>query len=324
VASPFTIQASVLDQGRCLTVDDPDEAVAVFSAKDRTSWLKITYQDELTVAHFLRNRLGFHELAVEDSLSSYERPSLHEYSDHLFLSVGEIVQIEGVEHYQDVGFFLTEKSLVTVSRSEGKSLDEWWTRWQKNPAAVGTEPAMLMHALIDSIVDHYYVVADGMEDAVDELVDAITRGDNQQLRELLGLKRRLIQLRRNITPVRDMMNGLLRRDMLLVPASARPYFQDIYDHTLRLSEMTDINRETLTSALDVHLSSVSNNLNTVMKKMTVISTVLMSGALIAGIYGMNFKHMPELNWFWGYPFALILMVAAGLLILGLFRWKKWI
>jgi magnesium transporter len=117
------------------------------------------------------------------------------------------------------------------------------------------------------------------------------------------------------------MNGLLRRDLAKIPDSARPYFQDVYDHILRITEQADINRETLASLLDVHLSTVSNNLNEVVKRMTVVSTILMTGALVAGIYGMNFEHMPELKWPHGYYIALSMMIAMTVVIVTYFKRK---
>ena len=322
--APFTVQATVLENGTCIENADAEQAIKNFTDPSRTAWLHVSYQDKEAAAQYLQANLGFHELAVEDSLSEFERPTLHEYDDHLFLSAAQVASDQTLEHYSEIGFFLTESSLVTVTNGPAPIVDTWLARWKRNPGRIGTRPADLLHAVLDSIVDEYYVVADRMEDEVDDLIDDIYRGDNSQLRALLQLKRRLIELRRRVTPMRDILNGLLRRDIILIPSDTRHYFQDVYDHTLRLAELADISRDTLTSALDVHLSTVSNNLNNVMKKMTVISTVLMSGALIAGIYGMNFKYMPELQQRWGYPFALLLMVVAGLTILGLFRWKKWL
>jgi magnesium transporter len=322
--APFTVRAMVLEDGACQEDANPEKAIRDFADPGRTAWLHVSYQDQQAAGVYLEKKLGFHELAVEDSLSEFERPTLHEYSDHLFLSAAQVSTDDGAEDYSEIGFFLTATSLVTVTKGQAPVIDAWLARWKKNPDRIGTRPAELLHSVIDSIIDEYYVVADRMEDEVDDLIDVILRGDNTQLRALLQLKRRLIELRRRVTPMRDILNGLLRRDIVLIPPDTRPYFQDVYDHTLRLAELADISRDTLTSALDVHLSTVSNNLNNVMKKMTVISTVLMSGALIAGIYGMNFKYMPELQQRWGYPFALLLMVVAGLTILGLFRWKKWL
>jgi magnesium transporter len=124
--------------------------------------------------------------------------------------------------------------------------------------------------------------------------------------------------------MRDILNALLRRDIRLIPVETKPYFQDVLDHVLRLSEVQDMNRETLAALLDVHLSQVSNNLNLVVKKMTVVATVLMVMTLIAGIYGMNFRFMPELQWRLGYPFALGLMGLSAVVALAVFKRVKWL
>jgi magnesium transporter len=320
---PIQVKATVLREGACHDDLSIEDAIKAFRDPKLVTWLHITYLDKDKAADFLHS-LGFHILAVEDALNEDERPSLHEYDDNFFLSAWKVISKGEDERYVEVGFFVTKSSLVTVCAEPLPMVDSWVDRWKKSPDRIGGTPVDLMHSVIDNIVDEYYTVADEMEDQVDELIDNIYHGDNQQIRKILLIKRRLIEMRRHINPVRDIMNSLLRRDMILVPPASRAYLQDVYDHTLRLSELTDINRETLTSALDVHLSTVSNNLNTVMKKMTVISTVLMSAALIAGIYGMNFHFMPELSWFWGYPFALILMFASGIGILILFKWKNWL
>ncbi len=324
VEAPFSLRAGVFSNGSCQVHEDPEQAVADFGNPNKTTWIHVVYQSEKEAAEFLSKSLGFHELAVEDSLNDEERPTLHEYDNHLFLSVAKVRSEGEKEAYIEVGFFVSQTSLVSVAPEEIPLINTWMERWHKKPDRIGNRPIELLHSLIDSMVDEYYAIADKMEDEVDDLIDNIYQGDNANLHRLFLLKRRLIEMRRHVTPIRDIMNGLLRRDMILVPPDTRHYLQDVYDHTLRLAELVDINRETLTSALDVHLSTVSNNLNTVMKKMTVISTVLMSSALIAGVYGMNFRYMPELGWFWGYPFALLLMVVSGLAILALFRWKRYL
>jgi magnesium transporter len=323
VEAPFDVHVSVLENGSCSEHVNPEQAIVDFKHQTKPAWLHIVYRDKEAVATYLES-LGFHPLAVEDAINDSERPTLHEYEDHLFLSASKVTSEGDVERFTEIGFFATKSSLVTVAPEAIPLIESWFARWKKSPDRFGNPPIDLMHSVMDAIVDEYYVIVDKMEDEVDGIIDDIYRGEDTQLKGLLKLKRRLIDLRRHVTPMRDIVNGLLRRDVVLIPASARAYFQDIYDHTLRVAELADINRETLTSALEVHLSTVSNNLNAVMKKMTVISTVLMSGALIAGIYGMNFKHMPELSWFWGYPFALLLMLVSGLGIIGLFRWKKWL
>jgi magnesium transporter len=303
---------------------DEAEIVRRIRENDGQVWLRVIVHDPEAAGTLLRDKLGFHELAVEDALSPHERPSLHEYGDHLFMTAARVDHSAGGERYTEVGFFLRGNALVTVAHERIPLMEAWFQRWMATPHRFGDQPAFLLHALVDAIVDEYFPVIDALEDNVDSLAERIYGGDTHQVRAILSEKRRFLDLRRHITPLRDILNGLLRRDIEVIPAEAKIYFQDVYDHTLRLAEIADLNRDTLTSVLDVHLSTVSNNLNEVVKKMTVISTVLMTGSLVAGIYGMNFRHMPELHWMYGYPFAIFLMFLLGAGILIAFRWKRWI
>ncbi|MDW8364157.1 MAG: magnesium/cobalt transporter CorA, partial [Myxococcales bacterium] len=193
------------------------------------------------------------------------------------------------------------------------------------PERVGRTPAHLLHLLLDAIVDEYFPIADTLEEKADDLEEAIFAGDGSvQVADILRVKRRLLELRQHITPLRDILNALLRRDVELIPDEVVPYLQDVYDHTLRVAELADINRDILAGVLDAHLSVTSHRLNEVMRILTVISTLLMSAALIAGIYGMNFEFMPELRWKAGYPFAGAMMVLVALIELYIFRRKGWI
>jgi len=302
-----------------------DEAIEAIHREDRMVWINVVVKQTEAVRHLLQERMGFHELAVEDALSDIERPTLQEFGNHIFVAASKVMVTPGKpEEYLEVGMFLGRSSLVTVVTQPLPFLHTWFERFEKKPHPPEEAASFLMHSIIDSIVDEYFVAIDALEDEVDALGDEIYAGNTKKIGGILQFKKRLLDLRRHISPTRDILNGLLRHDLQIVPDAARVYFQDVYDHTLRIAEIADVNRDTLTSLLDVHLSTVSNNLNDVMKKMTVISTVLMSAALIAGIYGMNFRHMPELEWPLGYLFAWLLMIGSGLGILLLFRWKKWI
>ncbi len=302
-----------------------DQAVEAISRGEQRVWVDVIARDREAARRLLQDRLGFHELAVEDSLSPDERPTLQEYDDHIFLVIPAVVGFQdGKDEFEEVGFFLKGNSLVTVAGRHVPQVDAIFARWIKRPKHVGDTPADLLHSIVDALVDAYFPAIDDAEDAVDELADIIFAGDTGQVANVLALKRRVLEIRRRLAPVRDILNTLLRRDMMLVPQETKRYFQDVYDHVLRIGEIADLNRDTLASLLDVHLSTVSNNLGAVMKKMTVLATMLMTMALISGIYGMNFEHMPELKWRYGYPFALALMFAAGGLILFLFRRFRWL
>jgi len=299
------------------------EAIDAVKSGDRPVWLDMQVHDREAAKHVLQDVLGFHELAVEDALSTNERPTLQEFKDALFLVVPAFVK-NGADVFEEVAFFMRRNALVTVTLGPVPPLDKWFERWTDRPERVGTHPAFLLHLLIDAIVDDYFPALEYLEDAIDDLGDRIFAGDTTQVKDLLHFKKKLLELRRRLTPIRDVLNALQRHDLIAIPAEVRPYLQDVYDHVVRLTELAEINRETVASFLDVHLSTVSNNLNIVVKKMTVVSTVLMVMAIVSGIYGMNFDHMPELHWANGYYFALTLMAVLAGLVVVVFKVIRWI
>jgi magnesium transporter len=243
----------------------------------------------------------------------------------LFLTAHAVQQQNGEEVYTEIGFFLGQHFLVTVHTEAVPLIEYWFQRWTTQPDKVGKTSAHLLHLLLDAIVDEYFPLGDTLEEKSDELEDAIFAGSRDvQVGDILQVKRRLLEMRQHITPLRDILNALLRRDMELIPDEVVPYLQDVYDHTLRIAELADLNRDILAGVLDAYLSVVSNRLNEVMRILTVISTVLMSAALIAGIYGMNFVHMPELRWKAGYPLAAAMMVVVGVVEWYIFKRKGWI
>jgi magnesium transporter len=162
-----------------------------------------------------------------------------------------------------------------------------------------------------------------VEDDVDLLEEHILAGGSETVGDVLRLKRRLLEMRRRVTPIREVLNSLLRSDGLLMTDDVKRYLQDVFDHTLRLAETIDVNREILGGVLDAHLATVSNNLNIAMRVLTAAATFLMTASLIAGIYGMNFAFMPELRQAWGYPFALGLMALCATAEWVYFRRKGW-
>lgn len=286
------------------------------------TWTHVVSLDVAASTSFLIDRYGFSELEVEDALSEGERPHLHENGDHLFFTVPAVRVEDSKLHFAEIGFFLGKDRLVTVSTVTVERLHSMFDRacgkqGERNPSA-----SRLAYLLLDAIVDDYYPAMDMLEDKAEALEDLVFGGRPVPIKDLLRVKRRLLEVRRRLTPVRDILNGLLRHDIIFVAKHDRPYYQDIYDHVLRVLEHVDLNRDIVASVLDANLATVSNRLNETMKILTVASVILMSAALVAGVYGMNFKHMPELDWMWGYPFAIGLMLVIGLVQLWVFRRKK--
>lgn len=316
--------ARLEDGGRCREID-LDEAVRAVRDPGKPVWVDIVVDDDDAAAReLLERKMGFHELAVEDALSDRERPALQEYDSTIFLVVPTALSEEDRERYVEIGFFLSPYALVTVSRESTPVLDRTYERWSTRPGHLAHSVANVLHAIVDDIVDGYFLVIDEVEDRVESLSDSLFEGKEGQLAEIVRMKRRLMKLRRVIAPVRDVMNSLLRRDLEAIPDEARRYFQDVMDHVLRIGETVDSFRDALTSMVDIHLSNVSNNLNKIVQRMTVVATVLATMTLVAGVYGMNFDHMPELHWRYGYPFSIALMFGSGAVVLLVFKRMKWL
>ena len=197
-------------------------------------------------------------------------------------------------------------------------------RWKAPDSPLGHEVSALVHALLDALVDSYFPLMDQVADRVEDLEDTIfIQYDESAIQTIFGLKKDLLSLRRVIAPERDVLNVLLRRQLPIFHPEDIAYLQDVYDHIVRVTDSVDTYRDLLSSALDSYLSLQSNNLNQVMKLLTMASIVLMTDALIAGIYGMNFRYMPELGWRLGYGWALLLMALATIGVTLYFRRRKW-
>ncbi len=227
---------------------------------------------------------------------------------------------------QAINLFIGANYLVTVHYGPMRHVQETLARWQAPNSPLGHRVSALVHALLDAIVDDYFPLTDQLADRIEELEleDTIfVHFDQKSIETIFGLKRDLLNLRRVVAPERDVLNVLLRRELPIFRSKDTAYLQDVYDHIVRVTDNIDTYRDLLSSALDSFLSIQSNNLNQIMKLLTMGSILLMSGALVAGIYGMNFRYMPELNQPWGYPFALGLMVVISVILVFFFRSRRW-
>jgi magnesium transporter len=183
----------------------------------------------------------------------------------------------------------------------------------------------LAYSVIDTIVDHYFTILEKLGERIETLEDEVVENPEQKIiNDIHQLKRQLINVRRSIWPLREVLNIMGRGDSALITDSIHPYLRDVYDHTIRIIETIEAFRDILAGILDIYLSNISNRINAVMKVLTIIATIFMPLTFIAGIYGMNFKSMPELEWRLGYPLILLVMTAIGISMLIYFRRKKWL
>jgi magnesium transporter len=261
----------------------------------------------------VQREFSLHDLAIEDAHRAHQRPKLEQYDGALFV-VLHTVQINSQVQQLEFGethLFVGQRYVISVRHGASASYTQVRARCEATSHLLAKGPGFVLYALMDFIVDQYFPAVDLFEsrlEAIEEQIfhEGVGRDTTEQIYDL---KRELLHLKRAVSPVIDVANRLMRSDLTLIPADAHPYFRDIYDHVVRVNEMVDILRELLTSALEANLSLISVRQNEAMKRLAGWAAIFAVPTMIAGIYGMNFKFMPELNWPWGYPLVMTAMAA---------------
>ncbi|NJN15191.1 MAG: magnesium/cobalt transporter CorA [Oscillochloris sp.] len=298
---------------------------------DTVVWLDLEAPDADETA-LLHEEFGFHPLAIEDAVRDHERPKVDSYDGYYLIvfyaaayhNAAAADDTTPVIDLRQVNLFVGKNFLVSIHRQPIDQLSRTIARWYTPHSPLGSSVSGILHGLLDAIVDDYFSLMDRIADRIEDLEDSIfKRFSDGAIEEIFGLKKHLLMLRRVAAPQRDVLNVLLRQDTAIFAPGDLIYMQDVYDHLVRVTETIDTYRDLLSSALDSYLSLQGNQLNQLVKVLTLWSIILMSTALIAGIYGMNFAVMPELQQPWGYPFALGLMVAVAVGLALFFRSRKW-
>ena len=295
-------------------------------ASDSVVWLDIQDPDGEDVA-LLGEVFGFHPLAIEDAIRSHERPKVDAYEHYYFVVFYAASLSPEHDHIvtRAVNLFIGHNYLVTVHAGSIPHIGETLARWRAPNSPLGRTVAALVHTLLDALVDDYFPLMDKVADHVEDLEDTIfVHFDEGAIQTMFALKKDLLSMRRIVAPERDVLNVLLRRQLPIFRPDDVAYLQDVYDHIVRVTDNIDTYRDLLSSALDSYLSLQSNNLNQIMKLLTIGSIILMTAGLIAGLYGMNFEHMPELKWPIGHGWALIWIVITTIALVIYFRRKKWL
>ncbi len=275
----------------------------------------------------LAEEFDFHHLSIEDCRNEHQRPKVEEYSGYYFLVLYEasLVGDDDVLELRELNIFLGKNYLVTVHSRPIRAIataHRLWSEWL-DQSKVGA--GLLAYLLIDAIVDDYLPLLDIISEGMDDLEDSIFgKWRAEVIEEIFMVKKKLLYLRRAITPLRDVFNTLLRREQPIFPHETHVYFQDVFDHLIRVADNIDTLRDMLASTMEAYLSVSGNRMNQIMKRLTSISTILMSATLIAGIYGMNFLFMPEIKWRFGYVFALLSMVGVALALYAYLKKVDWL
>jgi magnesium transporter len=316
---------ALLPDGTLQTLDESayDRIDTLVTKRDTLVWLDVgdPTNDDLAL---LTREFGLHALAVEDLRKRRQRPKVDTYPGHHVVVAYEALPSNDSMRAFDLGelhLFAGRQFVVSVHWGRSPVLEAVQERFQQRTSAVGPSAGWLLYAILDTAVDGFFPLLDRISEDIDDLEDRILggKGNPVLLREVLHLKRQLLELRRVLGPMRDSANQLLRREVEILDDEALPYYQDLYDHLVRVLDSLDLYRDLVSATLDAHESVTTNNLNQIVKRLTAVTVLLMVPTLIAGIYGMNFFFMPELELRYGYPAVLLGML---IIVIGLGWWMR--
>jgi magnesium transporter len=304
---------------------DLDQMREVDSSDGRFVWIGLHEPDE-PLLRAVQQRFGLHDLAIEDALSAHQRPKLEIYGDSLFLVLRTASLRDGKIRCGETHIFAGRGYVVTVRHGSTTAYKDVRARCEGAPKMLAMGEGFVVYSIMDFIVDNYFPIVQELETEVDALEDSVfARGsDRPNVERIYEVRHELQQLRRAVQPLQEVCNRMMRFDVPLIDPAMHPYFRDVQDHVIRLVESIDTLRDLLSAALEAHLLLSSVEQNNIIKIFSVAAVVLMPPTLVASIYGMNFKHMPELDLPYGYAMALVLMVTVAVLPYLFFKWKKWL
>jgi magnesium transporter len=273
----------------------------------------------------LQEEFGLHELAIEDTQTGHQRPKIDEYGSALFI-VMHLFELDGRElKTGELSIFVGPKYIVSVRRGAQLGFADVRRRCEQEPELLQHGSAYVLYALMDSVVDRYFPVLDSLAAEIDEIEERIFAGQTTrtQIEALYSLKRKLMTLDHATQPLLEVTGKLHGGRVPPICSGLQDYFRDVFDHLLRLKQMTDNLRDSVTTAISVNLSLITLQENEVTKRLAAYAALVAVPTLVAGVYGMNFSNMPELRWAYGYPTALLSMVLIDLYLVYRFRKAKW-
>lgn len=321
----MTASALIYRDGVIEPPDSLEILDSVLRDPDILLWLDLSDPNRDDFA-LLRDEFGFHPLAIEDVERAEMRAKIDNYDGYSLIVLFDL-RLEGDRVVaNELKLFVGRNFVITIHQAPIRSLSELRERWLQEPTLVEPHPlSFLLHQISDGLVDDYFPIVDTFDERLAEVEERLFDGiARDALAGIFELRKQLITARRLVAQMRDVFNVLSRREQPFFNESTVPYFSDVYDHLLRLSDALEMQRDLVTGALESYLSIQSNQLNQTMRTLTAVTVMIMVPTLIAGVYGMNFRSMPELDWIYGYPMALSLMVITALALLTYFHRAGWL
>jgi magnesium transporter len=301
-----------------------------FKDKPTVTWINVDGVHNIEIIEKIGKHFGLHPLTLEDIVDTGQRPKIEDFEDYIVVVLKMLYHDEKEDEIQaeQVSLVLGENFVVSFQERMGDVFNPIRERIRGGKGRIRKMGAdYLAYALIDTIVDNYFIILEKLGDKIESMEEELVTNPTPQILEAIHhSKRAMISLRRSVWPLREIASRLEKEkgESALIRESTGIYLRDVYDHIVQVIDTIETSRDLLSGMLDVYLSTISNRMNQVMKVLTIIATIFIPLTFIAGIYGMNFKYMPELERYWGYPAVLLSMVAIGIVMLVYFRKKKWL
>ena len=300
-----------------------------FKDRPTVTWIHINGIHDVQTLEEFGTIFGLHPLTLEDILNSDHRPKMEDFCEYIYVVLKAFYSNNDQAneiHSEQISIVLGRTFVISFQEKETDIFRPIRERIRAGKGRLRKSGAdYLAYALIDSIVDNYFTILEQVGERIEILEESLVKSPSTQiLQSIQNLKREMIFLRKTVWPLREAISSLERTGCQLVQESTDIYLKDIYDHTIQVIDTIETFRDMLSGILDIYLSSISNRMNEIMKVLTVIATIFMPLTFLAGVYGMNFKYMPELEWHWGYFSIWGIMLAIAISMLIYFRRKKWL
>ena len=299
-----------------------------FKETPTVTWINIDGIHRMEVIEGIGKAFSLHPLLMEDVVNTEQRPKMEDFDDYVFVVLKMLSYDEKNNEIkaEQISLVLGTNLVISFQEGEGDIFGPIRERIRNGRGRIRKMGAdYLAYALIDAVVDSYFIMLDKLEEKMEDIEEELLVNlGPETLNAIHVLRRKMIFLRNQVWPLREVVAGLEKAESPLIHESTVIYLSDVYDHTIQVIETIEKFRDMLTGTVDIYLSMTSNKMNEVMKLLAIIATIFMPLTFIVGIYGMNFKYMPELEWYWGYPLILFVMVAISILMLVYFRRKKWL
>ncbi|MBW7990088.1 MAG: magnesium/cobalt transporter CorA [Planctomycetes bacterium] len=292
------------------------------------SWINIDGLHNIELLEKLGKGFDLHSLVLEDILSTGQRPKFEDYEKHIFivLKMLSFNQESQSMEAEQVSLILGQNYVISFQERIGDVFEQLRERIRNAKGRIRKMgPDYLAYTLLDAIVDNYFVILEKFGEKIESMEEEVISNPTERtVQQIHSLKREMIFLRKSIWPLRELIGGLQKSESSLIHDTTDIYLRDVYDHTIQIIDTIESFRDMVSGMLDIYLSSLSNKMNAVMKVLTIIATLFIPLTFVAGIYGMNFKYMPELEWRWSYPIVWLVMISIAVIMLSYFRRKKWL